>query len=140
MSIPKLKQTFEIYYEYLNNNEVVKCYIKPKLAIPFLSALKWLGNSYTSDIDAIFGGETNKTWEGVATLKAGDVKDVHMAEEIARKKAMRKYFKDLKRIYSLVWESVINIANEKLEFIEQAEAKASDLSLEIVKINKGENV
>jgi hypothetical protein len=39
-----------------------------------------------------------------------------------------------------VWKKIARIAAERLAYIEQAEVKASDLSLEIVKINRGENV
>lgn len=141
LNIPKLKQTFNVRYEFYNDNKIVKCFVTPQRRLEYLWADLYLWADVVSahDADRECDGE-NCFWIGRAIFKSGDTMDIETAKAIARKKAMRSYYKSVKAKYMKVWKKIARIAAERLAYIEQAEAKASDLSLEIVKINKGENV
>ena len=89
----------------------------------------------TSDADRECNGE-NYFWSGKAVLKSGDTMDIEIAKDIARRKAMRSYYNEVKWRYREAWEKIERIAAERLAYIEKAEAKASDLTLEIVEMTK----
>ena len=137
MSIPNLKQTFNIDYKFYNDNKVVECFVVPRKRLEYLWAdLNLYKDSFsTPDADRECNGK-NHFWTGKAVLKSGDTMDIEIAKDIARKKAMRSYYNEVKWRYREVWEKIARIAAERLGYIEKAEAKASDLTLEIVEMTK----
>lgn len=141
LNVPKIKQTFNVRYGFYNDNKIVKCFVTPQRRLEYLWADLNFYKGFVSALDADreCDGE-NHFWTGRVILKPGDTMDIETAKAIARRKAMRSYYKFVKEEYKKVWKKIARIAAERLAYIEQAEVKASDLSLEIVKINRGENV
>lgn len=137
LNIPNLKQTFNIDYKFYNDNKVVECFVVPRKRLEYLWAdLNLYKDSFsTSDADRECNGE-NYFWSGKAVLKSGDTMDIKIAKDIARRKAMRSYYNEVKQRYREVWEKIARIAEERLAYIEKAEAKASDLTLEIIEMTK----
>ena len=137
MNIPNLKQTFNIDYKFYNDNKVVECFVVPQKRLEYLWAdLNLYKDSFsTSDTDRECNGK-NHFWTGKAVLKSGDTMDIEIAKDIARKKAMRSYYNEVKWRYREAWEKIARIAEERLAYVEKAEAKASDLTLEIVEMTK----
>lgn len=137
LNIPNLKQTFDIDYKFYNDNKVVECFVVPRKRLEYLWAdLNLYKDSFsTSDADRECNGK-NYFWEGKAVLKSGDTMDIEIAKDIARRKAMRSYYNEVKQRYREVWEKIARIAEERLAYVEKAEAKASDLTLEIIKMTK----
>lgn len=137
MSIPKFKQTFDVEYKFYNDNRVVECLVKPRRELKYL----WGDlNLYEGPVSASGAvrechGE-NYSWSGKAVLKPGDTMDLETAKGIARRKAMRSYYNEVKWRYRKVWEKMAKIATERLAYIEKAEAKVRDLTLEIVEMTK----
>ena len=137
LNIPNLKQTFNVKYKFYNDNKVVECFVAPRKRLEYLWAdLNLYKDSFsTSDADRECNGE-NYFWSGKAVLKSGDTMDIEIAKDIARRKAMRSYYNEVKQRYREVWEKIASIAEERLAYIEKAEAKASDLTLEIIEMTK----
>ena len=137
LNIPNLKQTFDVKYKFYNDNKVVECFVVPQKRLEYLWAdLNLYKDSFsTSDADRECNGE-NYFWSGKAVLKSGDTMDIEIAKDIARKKAMRSYYNEVKQRYREVWEKIARIAEERLAYVEKAEAKASDLTLEIIEMTK----
>lgn len=136
-NIPNFKQTFNIDYKFYDDNKVVECFVVPQKRLEYLWAdLNLYKDSFsTSDADRECNGK-NYFWTGKAVLKSGDTMDIEIAKDIARRKAMRSYYNEVKQRYREVWEKIARIAEERLAYIEKAEAKASDLTLEIVEMTK----
>lgn len=137
MSIPNFKQTFDVEYRFYNDNKVVKCFVWPRKRLEYLQADLHLYKDFISAYGA--DRECNDEyyfWTGKAVLKSGDAMDIEAAKSIARKKAMRSYYNEVKWRYREVWEKIAKIAAERLAYIEKAEAKASDLTLEIIEMAK----
>ena len=137
LNIPNLKQTFNIDYKFYNDNKIVECFVVPRKRLEYLWAdLSLYKDSFsTSDADRECNGK-NHFWTGKAVLKSGDTMDIEIAKDIARRKAMRSYYNEVKWRYREAWEKIARIAAERLAYIEKAEAKASDLTLEIIEMTK----
>lgn len=137
LNVPKFKQTFDVEYKFYNDNKVVECFVTPRKRLEYLWADLNLYKDFVSALDADRGcdGE-NYFWSGKAVLKSGDTMDIETAKGIARRKAMRSYYNEVKWRYREVWEKIARIAAERLAYVEKAEAKASDLTLEIVEMTK----
>ena len=137
LNIPNLKQTFNIDYKFYDDNKVVECFVVPRKRLEYLwTDLNLYKDSFsTSDADRECNGK-NYFWTGKAVLKSGDTMDIEIAKDIARRKAMRSYYNEVKQRYREVWEKIARIAEERLAYIEKAEAKASDLTLEIIEMTK----
>ena len=137
LNTPNFKQTFNIDYKFYNDNKVVECFVVPQKKLEYLWAdLNLYKDSFsTFDVDRECNGK-NYFWTGKAVLKSGDTMDIEIAKDIARRKAMRSYYNEVKRRYREAWEKIARIAAERLAYIEKAEAKASDLTLEIVEMTK----
>ena len=137
LNIPNLKQIFNIDYKFYNDNKVVECFVVPRKKLEYLWAdLSLYKDSFsTFDVDRECNGK-NYFWTGKAVLKSGDTMDIEIAKDIARRKAMRSYYNEVKQRYREVWEKIARIAAERLAYIEKAEAKASDLTLEIIEMTK----
>lgn len=137
MSIPNFKQTFDVEYKFYNDNKVVECFVTPRKRLEYL----WADLVFDKDFISTRGvyrecdGE-NHFWRGKAVLKSGDAMDIETAKGIARRKAMRSYYNEVKWRYREVWENIARIAAERLAYIEKAEAKASDLTLEIIEMTR----
>ena len=54
----------------------------------------------------------NQIFQGVATLKEGDVNNIELAKKIARKKAVRQMFKCYKNSLKNCYDQIINISTE----------------------------
>lgn len=137
LNIPNFKQTFNIDYKFYNDNKVVECFVVPQKRLEYLWAdLNLYKDSFsTSNADRECNGK-NYFWTGKAVLKSGDTMDIEIAKDIARRKAMRSYYNEVKWRYREAWEKIARIAAERLAYIEKVEAKASDLTLEIVEMTK----
>lgn len=137
LNIPNFKQTFNIDYKFYNDNKVVECFVVPRKRLEYLWAdLNLYKDSFsTSDADRECNGK-NYFWTGKVVLKSGDTMDIEIAKDIARRKAMRSYYNEVKWRYREAWEKIARIAAERLAYIEKVEAKASDLTLEIVEMTK----
>ncbi len=137
LNTPNFKQTFNIDYKFYNDNKVVECFVVPRKKLEYLWAdLNLYKDSFsTFDVDRECNGK-NCFWTGKAVLKSGDTMDIEIAKDIARRKAMRSYYNEVKWRYREAWEKIARIAAERLAYIEKAEAKASDLTLEIVEMTK----
>lgn len=137
MSIPTFKQTFDVKYRFYNDNKVVECFVMPQKKLEYLWAdLNLYKDSFsTFDVDRECNGK-NYFWTGKAVLKSGDTMDIEIAKDIARRKAMRSYYNEVKWRYREAWEKIARIAAERLAYIEKAEAKASDLTLEIIEMTR----
>ena len=137
LNTPNFKQTFNIDYKFYNDNKVVECFVVPQKKLEYL----WADLSLYKDsfffffVDRECNGK-NYFWTGKAVLKSGDTMDIEIAKDIARRKAMRSYYNEVKWRYREAWEKIARIAAERLAYIEKAEAKASDLTLEIVEMTK----
>lgn len=118
MSIPKLKQKFKITYNYFRDDKVIVCHVSPK-QLPF-------------DLHTFYNGP----FKGVAIFKDGDTFNKRMGEEIARKKAIRAYFKWFKRTYFDYWNSIKTEAEMCLKIIEHADEKINVLTNEIIEMTK----
>ena len=140
MSIPNLKQTFDVKYKFYNDNKVVECFVVPQKRLEYLRVDLNLYKDFvsTSDADRECNGE-NYFWNGKAVLKSGDTMDIEIAKDIARRKAMRSYYNEVKQRYREVWEKIARIAEERLAYVEKAEAKASELTKEIWEITQKNN-
>ena len=136
-NISNLKQTFDVKYKFYNDNKVVECFVVPQKRLEYLWAdLNLYKDSFsTSDADRECNGK-NYFWTGKAVLKSGDTMDIEIAKDIARRKAMRSYYNEVKWRYREAWEKIARIAEERLAYVEKAEAKASDLTLEIIEMTK----
>lgn len=134
MSIPNLKQTFDVKYKFYNDNKIVECFVVPQKRLEYLRVDLNLYKDSVSTSDA--DRECNYFWNGKAVLKPGDTMDIEIAKDIARRKAMRSYYNEVKQRYREVWEKIARIAEERLAYVEKAEAKASDLTLEIIEMTK----
>ena len=134
-NIPNLKQTFDVKYKFYNDNKVVECVVAPQKRLEYLCAdLNLYKDSFsTSDADRECNGN-NYFWTGKAVLKSGDTMDIEIAKDIARRKAMRSYYNEVKWRYREAWEKIARIAAERLAYVEKAEAKASDLTHEIIEM------
>ena len=137
LNTPNFKQTFNIDYKFYNDNKVVECFVVPRKKLEYLWAdLSLYKDSFsTFDVDRECNGK-NYFWTGKAVLKSGDTMDIEIAKDIARRKAMRSYYNEVKWRYREAWEKIAKIAAERLAYIEKVEAKASDLTLEIVEMTK----
>lgn len=137
LNTPNFKQTFNIDYKFYNDNKVVECFVVPQKKLEYLWAdLSLYKDSFsTFDVDRECNGK-NYFWTGKAVLKSGDTMDIEIAKDIARRKAMRSYYNEVKWRYREAWEKIARIAAERLAYIEKVEAKASDLTLEIVEMTK----
>lgn len=137
LNVPKFKQTFDVRYEFYNDNKVVKAFIKPQKSLNYLwSDFNFSGGCVSALNAEDECGNTCFEWDGRAVLKTGDTMDIEAAKRIALKKAMRSYYNEVKWRYREVWEKIARIAAERLAYIEKVEAKASDLTLEIVEMTK----
>lgn len=137
LNTPNFKQTFNIDYKFYNDNKVVECFVVPRKKLEYLWAdLNLYKDSFsTFDVDRECNGK-NYFWTGKAVLKSEDTMDIEIAKDIARRKAMRSYYNEVKWRYREAWEKIARIAAERLAYIEKVEAKASDLTLEIVEMTK----
>lgn len=121
MSIPKFKQTFEVEYKYFNDNKTVVAYVR---------ARRLAKNIFRDMVD---GGLPLgcEIFKGVAKLKIGDTFDISEAEKVARKKAIRAYYK---RVKFLLNENIIahqRGLNDQKEFLQQLNNKITTLTNEI---------
>lgn len=137
LNVPKFKQTFDVEYKFYNDNKVVECFVTPRKSLGYLWAELDFCEGFisASDADRECNGE-GYFWSGKAVLKSGDTMDIETAMGIARRKAMRSYYNEVKWRYREVWDKIARIAAERLAYIEKAEAKASDLTFEIVKMTR----
>lgn len=137
MSIPKFKQTFDVEYKFHNDNKVVECFVTPRKRLEYL----WADLNLCGDFISALGADRecdskDYFWSGKAVLKSGDTMDIETAKGIARRKAMRSYYNEVKWRYREIWEKIARIAAERLAYIEKVEAKASDLTLEIIEMTR----
>ena len=137
LNIPKFKQTFNVEYKFYNDNKVVECIVAPQKRLEYLWADVELFGDFisASSADRECDGK-DYSWSGKAIFRTGDTMDIEAAKNIARKKAMRSYYNEVKWRYCEVWEKIARIAEERLAYIEKAEAKASDLTLEIIEMTR----
>lgn len=137
MSVPNFKQTFNVEYKFYNDNKEVVCFVTPRKRLEYLWADLELYGSFVSALDADRECDgKDHFWSGKAVLKSGDTMDIEIAKNIARRKAMRSYYNEVKWRYREAWENIARIAAERLAYIEKAEAKASDLTLEIIEMTR----
>lgn len=140
-NVPNVKQSFNVEYKYYANNTIVHCIITPKYPLDYLYGELFLNcKSTISTVSAeveCYG--LQYFWQGRAILKPGDTMDIHAAEEIARKKALRSYYNEVKYKYREIWEKMERIVKERLLYIEKVEAKASELTREIWEITQKNN-
>lgn len=137
LNVPNFKQTFDVEYKFYNDNKVVECFVTPRKRLEYLCADLILCGDFVSTrgVDRECDGE-NHFWRGKAVLKSGDAMDIEIAKDIARRKAMRSYYNEVKWRYREAWEKIARTAAERLAYIEKAEAKASDLTLEIIEMTR----
>ena len=137
-NVPNVKQSFNVEYKYYANNTVVHCIITPKYPLDYLYGELLLNCKSTVSAEVECSG-LHYFWQGKAILKPGDSMDIHAAEEIARKKALRCYYNEVKYRYREIWEKMERIVKERLSYIEKVEAKASELTREIIEITRKNN-
>ena len=140
-NVPNVKQGFNVEYKYYADNTIVHCIITPKYPLDYLCGELLL--NYKSPISTVSAevecSGLHYFWQGRAILKPGDSMDIHAAEEIARKKALRCYYNEVKYRYREIWEKMERIVKERLSYIEKVEAEASELTREIIKITQKNN-
>ena len=140
-NVPNVKQSFNVEYKYYVNNTIVQCIITPKYPLDYLCGELFL--NYESAISTVSAevecSGLHYFWQGKAILKPGDSMDIHAAKEIARKKALRCYYNEVKYRYREIWEKMERIVKERLSYIEKVEAEASELTREIIEITQKNN-
>lgn len=131
MSVPKLKQAFNIDYKILQDGKTIVCYVTPRNYIPFLRFCI----DVTEGIIQMFE-PTVKQFKGVARFKEGDKFDIEIGKKIAKKKAMRAYFKYLEGRYSFFLKKVQSIVNQRIAFVSQINDRIEILTDEINELTK----
>lgn len=121
MSIPKFKQTFDVEYKYFNDNKTVVAYARPY--------------SFIDNIFIIMGVNNyslySKPFKGVAKFKEGDTFDIKEAERIAKKKAIRAYYKYVKSLLTEGMAKQRKLMSDQKEFLQQLNNKITTLTDEI---------
>lgn len=108
----KPKVNFDIRYIVDDKNNAIVCYVRPLNPV-FVGYNYWDG--------------TKKDFKGVATYKAGDTYSEEQGKSIARKKALRNFWRTI-----MSWGKNINEVNEKaVETTEMFIAHCSDNVREI---------
>lgn len=119
MSIPKLKQAFDVEYKFFNNNNTIVCYVTPTKALDFLEVYTPL-----------------KKFKGTATFKEGDIFNIEEGKQIARKKAMRSYYKYTLNYNKIHLQKMQDYVNNRLAFLQQIEDRIEVLTNEIKDLTK----
>ena len=120
MSVKRFKQTFEVTYKYFNDNKTVVAYVIP-----------------TKDIDLYFssmlyvGGLYDQTYKGVSTYKEGDNFDIEIAKQVAKRKAIRSYYKAVKNSIYERFECERRKLCDSIAVVKQIEKKIDTLTEEI---------
>lgn len=120
LNVPNFHMAFNCEFKYINNKEVI-CTLRPKSNLDYLGYEPYV---------------KNLVYTGKAVFKEGDTFDIRVGETIARKKAMRAYYKDMVRFYKAIWENFMKYTAERLAYIEQIEAKASEMTVEILEMTR----
>lgn len=126
MSIPKFKQTFEVEYKYFNDSKTVVAYVRANDMIKTNRTKRIYFETMTNYELPCF-----KVFKGVARFKTGDTFDISEAEKVARKKAVRAYYKHVR---SLLNEAIVahqKGLNDQKEFLQQLNNKITTLTDEI---------
>lgn len=129
MSIPKFKQTFEVEYKYFNDSKTVVAYVRAN------NTIKTNRTNRTKRI--YFETMTNyelpcfKVFKGVARFKTGDTFDISEAEKVARKKAVRAYYKHVRSLLNEAMVAHQKRLNDQKEFLQQLNNKITTLTDEI---------
>ena len=126
MSIPKFKQTFEVEYKYFNDNKTVVAYVRAN-GMKKANGIKKMYFKAMTDYEL----SSFKVFKGVARFKTGDTFDISEAEKVARKKAVRAYYKHVR---SLLNKAIIihqRKLNDQKEFLQQLNNKITILTDEI---------
>ena len=120
MSVKKFKQTFEVTYKYFNDNKTVVAYVTPAKRIDscFYSML-YVGDFY------------DKTYKGVSTYKEGDNFDIEAAKQVAKRKAIRSYYKAVKNSIYECFERERRKLCDSIAVVKQIEKKINTLTEEI---------
>ena len=126
MSIPKFKQTFEVEYKYFNDSKTVVAYVRA-------NDMKKANRTKRIYFETMTNYELpcSKVFKGVARFKTGDTFDISGAEKVARKKAVRAYYKYVR---SLLNEAIVanqRELNDQKEFLQQLNNKITTLTDEI---------
>lgn len=126
MSIPKFKQTFEVEYKYFNDSKTVVAYVRA-------NDMKKANRTKRIYFETMTNYELPcfKVFKGVARFKTGDTFDISEAEKVARKKAVRAYYKHVR---SLLNEAIVanqRELNDQKEFLQQLNNKITTLTDEI---------
>lgn len=121
MSIPKFKQTFEVEYKYFNDNKTVVAYARPY--------------SFINNIFITMGVNNyslySKIFKGVAKFKEGDTFDIKEAERIAKKKAIRAFYKYVKSLLTEDMTKQWKLMSDQKEFLQQLNNKITTFTNEI---------
>jgi hypothetical protein len=121
MSIPKFKQTFEVEYKYFNDNKTVVAYARPY--------------SFINNIFITMGVNNyslySKIFKGVAKFKEGDTFDIKEAERIAKKKAIRAFYKYVKSLLTEDMAKQWKLISDQKEFLQQLNNKIATFTNEI---------
>lgn len=120
MSVKKFKQTFEVTYKYFNDNKTVVAYVTPTKSIDscFYSML-YVGDLY------------KQTYKGVSTYKEGDNFDIETAKQVAKRKAIRSYYKAVKNSIYERFECERRKLCDSIAVVKQIEKKINTLTEEI---------
>lgn len=121
MSIPKFKQTFEVEYKYFNDSKTVVAYVKPNRDFDYIFLDMWITNC----------SFYHKTFKGTARFKEGDTFDIKEAEKIAKKKAIRRFYKHIKNLLIEAMNKKQRLIDNQKEFLQQLNNKITTLTDEI---------
>lgn len=126
MSIPKFKQTFEVEYKYFNDSKTVVAYVRA-------NDMKKTNGIKRAYFEAMTDYELPcfKVFKGVARFKTGDTFDISEAERVARKKAIRAYYKHIRSSLNEVIIAHQKGLNDQKEFLQQLNNKITTLTDEI---------
>lgn len=120
MSVKKFKQTFEVTYKYFNDNKTVVAYVTPVKSIDsYFYSMLYVGDLYV------------QTYKGVSTYKEGDNFDIEIAKQVAKRKAIRAYYKAVKNSIYERFECERRKLCDSAAVIKQIEKKIDTLTEEI---------
>lgn len=119
MNVPNLKQNFHVTY-VLNGNAVI-CYVHPEYAERLIHR----------DICYPY---RDKQYKGIAVMKPGDKYDIQLAKRIAKSKAIRSYYKTVRRFAKSSLKKELNTCIEKFEYLKKIDNKINQITDNIIKL------